>query len=175
MRIFGLLIGLTAMAALLLPQGGPQPPAEGLPAELRNYFTLTDEQVRHIAGINQNYQSTVGVKEATLQQLRQQIAIELQKPVLEPAAIGTRYVAVEQALREERAAQAAAIAEIGASLTPSQRAKLQTLQDALNLQPLAATALKENFLAPPPVIPEPPAIFFRKLPERLPSGVERRN
>ena len=96
---------LCLIAAPLRPQGIPQPPSDGFPSELRNYFGLSDDQVRQIVGINETYQSAVGVQEAAIQQLNQQIIAETQKSVLDPVTLGALYVALEQARRDEQAAR----------------------------------------------------------------------
>ena len=164
---------LCLIAAPLRPQGIPQPPSEGFPSELRNYFGLSDDQVRQIVGINETYQSAVGVQEAAIQQLNQQIIAETQKSVLDPVTLGALYVALEQARRDEQAARDQAIGGITRLLTPVQRIRLQALQDALNLRPLVDVAGKENFLLIPVPGPSPaPQAAPKKLRELLPSVAE---
>ena len=175
MQIALLFLTLTSIAVPLAAQTMPQPPSDGLPAELRSFFALTDDQVRQVVGINQNYLSAYGVDEATIERLQQQIAAETAKPVLDASALGALYVALEQARRDEQAVRAQALSAVTQLLTPAQRTKLQTLQDALNLQPLLTAAIQSNFLlAPGSPASSPPPVAFRKLPERLPSVGERR-
>jgi hypothetical protein len=151
-------------------QGGPQPPSDGFPLELRNYFGLSDDQVRQIVFANETYQSAAGVQAAKMQQLQQQIDAETQRPVLDPITLGNLYVASEQARRAQQAARTQAINAIVAVLTPAQRVKLQALQDALNLQPLIDLAVKQNFLLLSSVAPQPaPTALPYKLPEFLRS------
>ena len=164
---------LYLIAAPLRPQGMPQPPSDGFPSELRNYFGLSDDQVRQIAGINETFQSAVPLQEAAIQQLNQQIMAETQKSVLDPVTLGTLYVALEQARRDEQAARDQAIGSVTRLLTPPQRIRLQALQDALNLQPLIDVAGKENFLLIPVPAPSPvQQAAPKKLREWLPSVAE---
>ena len=173
MQLAPLFLAWTSIALPLTAQM-PQPPSDGLPAGLRSYFALSDNQVRQIVGINEKYLSAFGVLEADIDRFRQQIAAETAKPVLDPAAIGAAYVAIEHARREEQSARTDALTGISQVLTPAQRSKLQALRDALNLQPLVTAAVQSNFVlapasAPPTPTPTPPASVYRKLPERLPS------
>jgi hypothetical protein len=172
MQLAPLFLAWTSIALPLMAQM-PQPPSDGLPAGLRSYFSLSDDQVRQIVGINERYLLAFGVFEADIERLRQQIAAETAKPVLDPATIGAAYVAIEQARRDQQSARTEALTGISQVLTPAQRSKLQTLRDALNLQPLVTAAIQSNFLLAPapaaPTPPTPPASVYRKLPDRLPS------
>lgn len=175
MQVAFLFLALSSIAVPLVAQTMPQPPSDGLPAELSSFFAFTDDQVRQIVGINQNYQSAYGVDEAAIGRLYQQIAAETAKPVLDATALGTLYVALEQLRRDERAAQSQTLNAITQLLAPAQRTKLQMLQDALNLQPLITLAIQSNFLLVPPLPASAPVtLAFRKIPEQLPSAIEHR-
>jgi hypothetical protein len=171
MQIAPWFLALTSIAVPLLAQTPPQPPSDTLPLDLRSYFALTDDQVRQIVGINQTFQSTYGVDEATIARLQQQIAAETARPDLNANALGTLYVAVEMARRDEQSARTQALNAITQLLTPAQMSKLQTLQAALTLQPVVTDAIQWNLLLAP-ASPSPATTsgsVFRKLPERLPS------
>jgi hypothetical protein len=175
MQVSPWFLTLMSVAVPLLAQTPPQPPSDTLPLDLRSYFAFTDDQVRQIVGINQTFQTTYGVDEATIARLQQQIAAETAKPDLNANALGTLYVAVEQARRDEQSARTQALNAINQLLTPAQLNKLQILQAALTLQPVITDAIQWNFLLAP--ASSPPAItsgsVFRKLPERLPSAAPK--
>jgi hypothetical protein len=175
MQIARWFVALTSIVVRLLAQTPPQPPSDTLPLDLRSYFAFTDDQVRQVVGINQTFQSTYGVDEATIARLQQQIAAETAKPDLNANALGALYVAVEQARRDEQSARTQALNAITQLLTLAQANKLQILQTALTLQPVITDAIQWNFLLAPASSSSTntSGSVYRKLPERLPSVAKK--
>lgn len=169
MRTLLLTLCLLIEASVLPAQSGPQPSDQGVPAILRDYFGLTAPQILQIVRINADLESLTGVKNQEIAGLQVRFDTELQEPVLDAATVGALAIAMEQARRDVRAAQAQALTSVFNVLSADQRRRLQALQAVLDLQPVIDAGISYNFLqgggTPPPTVP---AGAFRKLPERLP-------
>jgi hypothetical protein len=93
------------------------------------------------------------------------------RETIDPAALGVRYREVELINREIEAERLKNRAELLAVLTPAQRTKLATLEQALRLQDTACSAVSYNLLSPPPPTPVifDPGSLSSLLLGRLPS------
>jgi hypothetical protein len=121
----------------------PQPALTGL----RQYLSLTDDQVKAISQNNNDYATFTYDQQQQIQQAQSQIAVETAKPQLDPIALGTLYAAIETTCRGLRDKAAAVQQQNISILTDAQKAKLNMLSDAVKLAPTVLEAQAENLLA----------------------------
>lgn len=120
-----------AQTAIILPQ-----PL----AQVRVYLDLSDTQVQSILQNNNTYNQFSQEKQARLRQVQVDIAAQTAASPLDPMALGQSYAEVETICRQLRERATEVQKNNATLLTDAQRAKLQTLQDALKLLPVISEA-----------------------------------
>lgn len=133
-------------AASALAQFGRLVPA--FPETLRRFLDLSNTQVDAISRLNGDYRRKVSEKQDRMNQVRGEIAEETQKDILDPMALGLRYVEIEAIQRDLRDQLTNVRLLIRQTLNDAQRAKLKALDDAIKLQPVIGEAQCENMLEP---------------------------
>ncbi len=116
-------------------------------AQVKEFLQLSDAQVQIILANNEEYNRWSAAKQARGSQVQGEIAEETAKDVLNPMALGVRYVEVETICREMKAQAAVSLKKNVDVLTAPQKAKLQVLQDAIKLAPVISDAQSGNLLA----------------------------
>jgi hypothetical protein len=119
-----------------------------LPRELSQYLTLSNDQADTITGLNSNYQKQTDSRQQNISQLQAQIAQETAQDTLDPVALGTLYAQVETIRRNIANELVTLRNNARAALNDTQRVKLNILDDARKLQPLATEATCQNLLDP---------------------------
>jgi hypothetical protein len=114
--------------------------------QVQQFLQLTDPQLETILANNGDYNQLAMTRQIRISQLQGEIATETGKDVLDPMALGIRYVEIETICRELRD-QANTYQQKNASvLTDPQKAKLQALQDAMKLAPVISDAQSGNLI-----------------------------
>ena len=132
------------------------------PPQLRQYLELSDEQVLKILTLNTRLGAFLGNKAQRRIQVQIELGIETAKPTIDPMALGLRYLELEAIRREIEAERARTTEDAQKILTPVQKTKLATLQEALRLASTACDAVNQNLIVitnpatqPPPIFPPP--------------------
>ncbi len=123
--------------------------APSSPPSLQSYLNLTDDQLAGIGRINTEYNQWSFDKVRRVSEVQVEIVQETAKEPLDPMAIGIRYAELEAICRDAKDRVARAAVDVKALLTEAQRAKLQTLDEAVRLQVAIAQATSLNLLRSP--------------------------
>jgi hypothetical protein len=140
------------------------------PAELIQYLGLTEVQVTAIRQANDAYQKFVSQKSVRMQQVQQEIAEETAKPALDAMALGLRYLELEGSRRQQTEEEGRTRTAIQALLTTAQKTKVQTLEDAMKLQPLICEAQNSRILTLPSLRWFDTSAFVTTIPTSVYSG-----
>ena len=127
----------------------PLPPPPQAFSQLRQFLGLTDSQVTAVLQSNSEYNTFSLQQQRQIQNAQSQISVETGKDQIDPIALGTLYSGIESACRELRDRATASQKQNLAALTDAQKAKLNTLSDALKLIPIISEAQSGNLLASP--------------------------
>ena len=119
------------------------------PETLKNYLELTDQQVSQIVAKNQQLDEYRSAKMQRHFEVQLEIAQETRRTMLDPMAIGLRYLELETIRREIEAESRKITTEIQALLTPAQKAKLSMLEEVLRQQNTACAAMSWNLMPQP--------------------------
>jgi DNA-binding transcriptional ArsR family regulator len=139
-----------SLAQVIGPGPLPAPaPARFVPDALRLFLGLTDAQVRIISAKNSEFGRFHAEKTRRQAQVRREIAEETRKEILDPLALGVRYMEIELIAREIRAAERRLAEELRKELTAEQIAKLEALEKAMELVPLYQQAAGVRLIIPP--------------------------
>ncbi|HYI95943.1 MAG TPA: hypothetical protein VEX68_20545 [Bryobacteraceae bacterium] len=123
---------------------------EGLfPPQLKTYLELTDAQVTAMTKANSDLNAFRAGKVQRQFQVQMELAQETAKQTVDPMALGLRHAELEVIQREIAAEQKKTATAVQSLLTAPQKAKLATLQQALQLYSLACTAVDQNVLDAP--------------------------
>ncbi len=136
---------LIATAGCMLAQSPDLPPADALKA----YLNLTDSQVQALQQIQQQDRQA---NRATMQKLRQtQANLDdlLQKGGADAATTGRMVLDIQEMQSSLKKTRGALNAQAANNLTAEQKAKLATLQGALQLMPAIHEAASFGLLALP--------------------------
>lgn len=144
-----LLLMLPGASAQILPV--PVPYISSFPPQLKSFFDLTDAQVQAITKANSDLNVFRGSKLQRQIQVQVELEQEMTKQAPDPMALGLRHVELEAIRRELQAEQQKTVNAVQNVLTASQKAKLATLQQALQLYSTACSAVDQNVLTPLPV------------------------
>jgi len=134
-RTLALLL-VTVIPACAQPEGFDS----GVPAELVQFLELRPEQKSAIESANAEHREFISTKQLRLLQVTREINEELDRPALDPDALGVRYAEVEAMCRDIDDRGKRLRRNNVASLTDAQRAKLKMLEDALRLAGLILDA-----------------------------------
>lgn len=110
------------------------------PPQLKQYLELTDTQVNAISQAYTTFQTFQSGKIQRMAQVQLELSQETAKSTIDPMALGVRYAELEAIRRELNAEQGKVAAQIQGTLTPAQKTKLQSLQQAIQLQPVICEA-----------------------------------
>src|SRR5436190_17555770 len=103
------------------------------PTQLQVFLGLTDSQVFTILQNNGEYNTFSFQQQLQIQNAQTQISVETAKDQIDPFALGTLYAGIEGACRDLRSKAATAQTQNLSILTDAQRAKVNTLNDAMKL------------------------------------------
>jgi hypothetical protein len=131
-------------------------PFSPIPANLRLYLELSNDQVTALTGIAQRFQAFQAAKLVRWAQVRAEIDEESAREVIDPNALGLRYREIELINREIEAERQRNRTELLAALTPTQRTKVTALDQVLRLQNTACSAVSFNLLS----LPVPDVVIF---------------
>ncbi len=109
---------------------------------------LSDTQVEIILSNNDEFNQWSRAKQARVYQVQGEIAAETVREVLEPMALGVRYVELEAICRQFKTQIAVYRQKNIDSLTAPQKAKVAALQDVVKLVPAISEAQSGNLLNP---------------------------
>ncbi len=127
---------------------------EGLfPPQLKTYLELTDAQVAAITKANSDLNAFRATKVQRQFQVQMELTQETAKQTVDAVALGLRHAELEVIRRELAAEQKKTATAVQNLLTAPQKAKLATLQQALQLYSLACTAIDQNVLDAPTAFP----------------------
>jgi len=138
-------------AAPLAAQMGP--PAGFFSAEVQRYFELTPQQVAQLTQLAAAYDRMVAEKSQRLIVLQREIQEETARPVPDAVQVGGRYIEIEAIRREAEAAFDKLRQDAQALLTPAQKQKAQTLDEAQKMVGLALASQCYGLVNP---VPPPP-------------------
>ena len=114
--------------------------------QVRQFLALTDSQLAAIVQNNSDYNSFSSQQQRQIRNAQTQIAVETTKDSLDPMAIGALYAGIESACRDLRNKAAATQKQNISILTDAQKAKLNTLNDAMKLAPVISEAQSGKLL-----------------------------
>jgi hypothetical protein len=118
----------------------------GFPTDLKQYLNLTAREVAAIHEAATRYNQAAASKQLRLIEIRNEIDAETRKTRPDALTLGVKYNEIES-IRRELATQLAALRDqLQASLGRTQRDKLNALDDARNLLPIAYDAQCENLI-----------------------------
>ena len=103
------------------------------PTSIRIFLGLTDAQISGILTLESGYTVFRTQKQNRTADVQVELRDELAKSVLDPLALGVRYVELSEISQELAAADKTARASARALLTPLQQSKLQALVDESSL------------------------------------------
>ena len=113
---------------------------------MTQFLSLTNAQVQAIVQNNNAFNQFSSTKQARIFQVQTEITQVTQASPIDPIGLGLRYAEIEEICRELRTNAAQSQQQNRAVLTDAQKAKLQTLQDAMNLFPVIAEGQNGNLL-----------------------------
>lgn len=151
---------LVLAAVVLAPSGFAQTPGRPVPGlytmpfppMLQQYLGLTDDQVSRVTATNQQLSELSATKAQRQIQLQVEISQEIRRPSPDAAAIGTRYVELEQIRRDLEAERTRTVASVQNILTEPQKGKLTALQQAMRDYPIACAAVTQNLMSFVPAV-----------------------
>lgn len=141
MKTFSFVL-LTVVAAVQAQP--PNPPV--LPPSVATYLDLTAAQSARLIQNRNEYQRFLLEKSRRESIVRGEIAVETQKTVVDPMALGVRYLELEAICRESNAAFEKNRTDNLAVLTDAQRVRLNALNDVIRLMPVVSEAQSLNLL-----------------------------
>lgn len=121
-------------------------------ASVSLYLDLTDPQAAAIADLNRQLAAADRARSQRQIQLQSEITQETARDPIDVNALGLRYRELELIRREMETQRSRTREQIQALLTPAQKAKLNTLQQALDLHTTACEAIDQNILVLPRLI-----------------------
>lgn len=137
------------------------------PPQLKQYLELSDEQARAILEQNTALQNFQGEKARRILQVQLELNQEIAKPTIDPMALGLRHLELESIRRELQSQSEKTAAAIENVFNATQKAKLLTLRQAMQLSSIICEAQAVNVL-PPGLSPLP------QLPIPIPVPANRR-
>lgn len=123
------------------------------PPQLKDYLTLSDDQIAKITTLNSQFSAFQSEKTARVFQVQREIADETAKVSPDPMALGVRYFELEALRRQMDEQQKNTVTQIQALLTADQKTKLAALQQALSLYSTACSAAGQNLMRLPTQVP----------------------
>lgn len=142
--IIALFLGLLVMAPVARSQTIGM--ISLFPPQLKQYLELTDPQVSSIAAENTSLATFQSQKAQRQIQVQIELAQETAKAVVDPMALGLRHMELESIRRELQAEQEKTVARIQDLLTPAQKAKLESLRQAMAVQGVICEAQAVNLM-----------------------------
>src|SRR5260370_19310624 len=115
-------------------------------SQVRQFLGITDDQLNTILQNNKSYNEFSSQQQQMIQQAQSQIAMETAKDPLDPMTISNLYASIETTCRALRDKASISQQQNISVLTDVQKAKLNTLSDAIKLIPQIYDAQSENLL-----------------------------
>ncbi|MDX2151957.1 MAG: hypothetical protein SFV54_14555 [Bryobacteraceae bacterium] len=137
-----LLLVAVVTAGIAAAQG----PMRGLPPELVRFLQLTPEQTATVVRNNSRLVTFNLEKARRMAEVQRELAFETRKDVLDPLALGVRYVEIESICRELRQQQEETRKANVAALADAQRTRMAALDEALRLLPVISQAQAANLM-----------------------------
>jgi Spy/CpxP family protein refolding chaperone len=143
-----------SLAALAQPAGGrrgPMGPGGRTDHidQLKTYLSLTDAQVETLRSAQQQQREAMRASFTELRAKQKALRAQTQSGTSDPAAVGQLMLDMQATRAKMRAARQEVNDQLAASLTPEQKAKLQTLKDAAKLGPAVREAMRLGLIEPP--------------------------
>jgi hypothetical protein len=140
-------ITVSLLVLVALSAAAQNPPVERAPfLQLAHYLSLTPPQIADLLRINLDLQRFLSEKQRRVGAVRRELVEETRRPVVDPMALGLRYMELEAICRESREREVAANRAARALLLPPQAQRLAALEQALALLPVAVEAAAANLL-----------------------------
>ena len=138
-------LGLTAMA---------QPPRRGSGGgerldQLKSYLSLTDAQVETIRQSMKDQREAMRTNMESMRAKRQALRAQMKSDNADPATLGQAMVDMKNARKSMQASRKAAADKLVATLTPEQKAKLNTLKDSAKNGGAVREAMRLGLIDPP--------------------------
>jgi hypothetical protein len=143
-----------------IPAGAQGTLGGALAPELLRYLQLSSGQAANMNQLAAAWTATVQEKTREADQLRSEIQAETGRDQPDPAVLGADYVKLEMICRSATAARNDLLQNTRAVLSADQLARIQALEDALNLMPRVIEAQRAG------LIPD----FIQTSPIGLPAG-----
>ena len=124
-----------------------------LPTALSNYLSLTDDQAFTIESTLQSNQDYVGRQTLEIQELQNEIKNLTAAQIIDTARLGEDYVEIWQIQAGESTQSDQLTTVLRSILTDAQKARVQTLDNALKQSSTAGEAITANILVLPPGFP----------------------
>jgi hypothetical protein len=120
---------------------GPSDPAPGrMWPQLIRYLELTPQQVLELARIQTEWSRYLAAKSRRVAQVEGEIRQATLAPVVDPMALGVRYLELEAICRESRETDKKYREQARKLMTPQQVTRLASLEQAYRLLPVIAEA-----------------------------------
>jgi len=132
---------LLALLAWPAAAQGPGDPAPGrMWPQLIRYLELTPQQVLELARIQTEWSRYLAAKSRRVAQVESEIRQATQAPVVDPMALGVRYLELEAICRESRDTDRKYREQARKLMTVQQMTRLASLEQAYRLMPVIAEA-----------------------------------
>jgi Spy/CpxP family protein refolding chaperone len=141
------MIVMATAASLLAQRPGPRP--EPSLDALKTYLNLTDSQVQGLQQIQQQEWQANRTTTQTIRQNQANLDSLLQKGGADAATTGKLLMDIQALQSSMSKTHDSFSAQAANTLTPDQKAKLKTLQDAVALMPAIHQAMGAGLLSPP--------------------------
>lgn len=132
------------MLALLAWPAAAQGPGDPTPGrmwpQLIRYLELTPQQVLELARIQTEWSRYLAAKTRRVSQVEGEIRQATLAPVVDPMALGVRYLELEAICRESRETDKKYREQARKLMTPQQMTRLASLEQAYRLLPVIAEA-----------------------------------
>lgn len=136
-------VAFLTLALLAWPAAaqGPGDPAPGrMWPQLIRYLELTPQQVLELARIQSEWSRYLATKSRRVAQVEREIREATLAPVVDPMALGVRYLELEAICRESRDTDRKYHEQARKLLTAQQMSRLASLEQAYRLLPVIAEA-----------------------------------
>lgn len=139
-------LGLTALAQP--PRRGPGGGGERLD-QLKSYLSLTDAQVETIRQSMKDQHEAMRTNMESMRAKRQALRTQMHSDNADPAALGQAMVEMKNARKAMQASRKAAADKLIATLTPEQKAKLDSLKESAKNGGAVHEAMRLGLIDPP--------------------------
>jgi len=143
------------------PAGGvtPVPHSEKMMLPIlavKEFLGLTDDQVKQWEALQQARQEQMAAQREQIKDMEQQLQEQLKLANPSATTVGELVIKLNRAREEGNQLMISFASQVRALLTQEQMKKLETVEQAFQLQKITGALFASGFLAPPPP-PPPPA------------------